>query len=288
MTWDTLADRLSFLIGRISAPTASQDYLTDVEGVPVVVLPPGHEVHPFNDLATPHHVAATVHAHTESTFAAYVAGHHREETAIFADQTSRRITCVIDYYECTRQQKTEPGVRTYHRGLHRCVYDCPASLQWQAWSAQNEQWTNQEGFARFLEENKADLAEPDWGPEPKPATVIETALALEAKRSAHFKQSTRLASGSRSLIWEETTTASVAGELEVPEYFQIALPLFLEGPTHRLTARLEYRIREGHLALRFVLLNAEHAVQQAFSDTCKALAKQLPKGVALYQAEAPR
>ncbi|HWK52449.1 MAG TPA: DUF2303 family protein, partial [Steroidobacter sp.] len=72
-------------------------------------------------------------------------------TLLFADITKNSITAAIDYHGATAAENV----------AHRVTMVLPFSEEWRTWTGIDGQLMDQLAFARFLEENHPDIAQPN-------------------------------------------------------------------------------------------------------------------------------
>lgn len=127
--------------------------------------------------------------------------------------------------------------------------------QWAKWKAIDGRLLPQAEFAEFVEDNLADIATPDG------ATMMEIVTYLQATRSVDFRSGIKLSNGAVQLTNNESIEASVgAGNIAVPDVFEIALsPIFGVQP-FKVPARFRYRIEDRRLKLGFKLQRIEDIV----------------------------
>lgn len=146
--------------------------------------------------------------------------------------------------------------------------------QWVKWKGIDGRLLPQAEFAEFVEDNLADIATPDG------ATMMEIVTYLQATRSVDFRSGIKLSNGAVQLTNNESIEASVgAGNIAVPDVFEIALsPVFGVQP-FKVPARFRYRIEDRKLKLGFRLQRIEDIMQQIIKeidgeiDTIEGVAK---------------
>jgi uncharacterized protein YfdQ (DUF2303 family) len=152
--------------------------------------------------------------------------------------------------------------------------------QWTKWKAIDGKLLPQADFAEFVEDNLADIATPDG------ATMMEIVTYLQATRSTDFRSGVKLSNGAVQLTNNEDIQASVgAGNIAVPDVFEIALsPIFGVQP-FKVPARFRYRIEDRKLKLGFKLQRIEDVMAQIIKDIEGEIV--LPEGVAKVYGIAP-
>jgi uncharacterized protein YfdQ (DUF2303 family) len=145
----------------------------------------------------------------------------------------------------------------------RAVYDCPLSREWDTWLGTSGRQMSQADFARFIEDNLPDVANPPA------AEMLEISRSLEAKKKVNFASGIRLSNGQNELTYEEEISGTAAkGKLQVPETFTIGIPVLDGGERYAVEARLRYRIAEGGKLTMWYDLNRPHKILE---DAVKAV-----------------
>lgn len=101
----------------------------------------------------------------------------------------------------------------------------------------DSKWFKQGDFALFVEENLHLFVMPDA------ATMLELAQELKGSRNVGWQKGQRLASGANRLEYIETVDAkSVRGEIEVPEYLFMKMPIFEGYAEQEIKAAFRWRM----------------------------------------------
>ncbi len=229
----------------------------------VIVAPPGWDVH---DLATylppPPRIQQRVELLTLDSFTSYLDTFALEDSAIFADESAAEYRAVLDYHG-------ESGRRAHCD--HVVTYSCPPSDQWRAWKWMNGKPMGQIDFARFLEDNLPDVAQPPA------AEFLKIILAFHAHKSASFVSETRLENGETKLRYEETIrNESRQGDIAFPDGFQLQIPIFVDGPRFPVSCRLRFRITEGKLSLWYEIVRPMEVFRAAVKEVSDHIRKTLP------------
>jgi uncharacterized protein YfdQ (DUF2303 family) len=155
-----------------------------------------------------------------------------------------------------------------------------ATPQWTKWKAIDGKLLPQAEFAEFVEDNLADIATPDG------ATMMEIVTYLQATRTTDFRSGVKLGNGAVQLTNNEDVQASVgAGNIAVPDMFEIALsPVFGVAP-FKVPARFRYRIEDRKLRMGFKLQRIEDVMATIIRDIEAEIV--LPEGVAKIYGVAP-
>lgn len=199
----------------------------------------------------PEWVDQLVTVQTTDSLVAYLNRFKGEETSLFADIERNRIVAVIDYHG-----------EDAARGAHRAALDLPFSVEWAVWTNVDGKMMGQLEFARFLEENAADISAP------AAADLLEVCRDLQANRKVNFTKAVRTASDNENFEYTDETTATTRkGGIEIPSQFQLRIPVYFGGQTYAIAAFLRWRVEEGEgLKLGIRLHNREHVRQFVFRE----------------------
>lgn len=234
-----------------------------------VTLPSGarHEVIDLERfLPTPRRKAGKVSLHDGESFAAYIVKHKLDgATTLYADVTTQRIVAVLD-----DASSADPGWRG-----HVATLDLKRTDAWKAWIAKDNQLLRQVAFAEHIEDNLADIVEPDG------ATMLEIAQTFQAHTNVRFESSRLLHSGQRQFVYVEdgSATAGAKGDIEVPKDLVLGLTPFEVGEAYRVTARIRYRLSSGELQLGYKLDRPEDILRSAFADVVKEVQQRVGEDV---------
>lgn len=199
------------------------------------------------------------------SFCDYIAAHSNPDdpdacTYINPNPGAERVAvCVLDDHNID-----EPGW-----GRHTATLDLALDPAFKAWRTADGVLMAQAEFAEFIEDHLPEITDPDG------ATLLEIVSTITASSSVQFLSAERLADGTRKFTWSEdqTATAGTSGELEIPETFTIAVPVYLHSGPVQMTARLRYRIGQGGLRIGLKLDRPDDALlaaRQEITDTILA------------------
>lgn len=209
------------------------------------------EVTDPNDLTPlPDHIRQGVTVQTLDSLIEYVNRFRTSDTLLFADMASNRIVGAIDYHSPEKAQ----------RFAHTVIMDLPHSEEWKLWTGIDGKLMTQLEFARFLEENAADIETPSA------ADLLEAIQDIRSIRKADFRQEIRTSLENESFEYVVENDVSNAKGLEVPRKFGLRLPVYFGGQTVSLYALLRYSIDDGKLALGVKLHRKEYVRQAEFKQ----------------------
>ncbi|MGV9666961.1 DUF2303 family protein [Nocardia niigatensis] len=191
-----------------------------------------------------------------ASFVGLLAMDEHRGAVIFADEKRSALTAVVNFH----------GWRD-----HRIALALSHSEQFKRWYTTSGNLMGQTAFAEFIEDNLADIVEPTG------ADMLELSQNFQATKSVEFEAGKRLASGAVRFKYLEQTDAraGIAGALEVPESFVLALPIWRGGPRIELRAALRYRVERDGLRLGFKVLALDEVLRDAFAATVADVGEQL-------------
>lgn len=222
-----------------------------------LIVPEGHAHH---DVTDPHgapakpgpYVKQTVTLQAVDSLVEYVNRFKGGDTVLFADIVQSSIAALLDYHG----QPAKPA-----HVAHRAVMQLPFSEEWKTWTGINNKLMPQLEFARFIEENAADVLAPSA------ADLLEVARDLQVKRKVNFVKAVRTSSDNENFEYsEEVNATSRRGELEIPTKFVLHLPVYFGEPPVELHAFLRWRLDDSALTLGIALHRAEHVRQAMFKQ----------------------
>lgn len=174
-----------------------------------------------------------------------------ENSRTFAYEPDLSVTSVLDYHGA------KEGAPRW--GDHQVRLTLRKSVEWERWNGANNKQVGQQAFAEFLEQNAIDITSPT------PANMMEVANDLQATTDVQFGSGIRMADGQVRFKYSEEIKATVGGgQLQVPERFTLALPVFTGGPRVPMDALLRFRVKEGKLLLWYTLIRPEEVLRTAF------------------------
>lgn len=226
-----------------------------------VTLPAGAQVHSLEHmLNNPFRPRGTVALRDQRSFVSYI--RKRGIARLYGVQSPKPgFTAVFNDHEAFVS-----GWRD-----DRATFDCPLSREWQTWTAASGKQMTQEDFARFIEDNLPDVADPPA------ADMLEISRSLEAKKKVNFASGLRLSNGQHQITYEETVEGTAAkGRLMVPETFDLGISVFENGDRYRVEARLRYRIADsGKMTMWYDLLRPHKVLEDALQTVWKSIEKEL-------------
>lgn len=216
-------------------------------------------------LAKPKYIKQTVTIETADSLVDYVNRFKGADTMLFAEISSNRIIALLDYHGSS----TIDGSGIASHVAHRAKLELPFSEEWQLWTKISGRLMPQLDFARFLEENAADVRAPDAG------ELLDACRDLQVRRKVNFTKAVRTASDNENFEYsEETNTTTKKGDLELPTKFRLGLPVYFGDAETEGFAFLRWKLDEGALTLGIALHRVEHVRQAVFKQIVMDVAER--------------
>lgn len=233
------------------------------DGREFLITPEGAAIRDVSDehslnVTTPRYIKQAVTLQTQDSLVEYVNRYKSDDTILFADISANSILATVDYHA------KEKAARVAHRAL----LTLPFSEEWRLWNDISGKLKPQLEFARFLEENGADVRTPSAG------ELLEACRDLQAHRKVNFIKAVRTNSDNENFEFTDETKAATKGGIELPTKFVLGLPVYFGEPDTEVHAFLRWKMdpEAGGLSLGIALHRAEHIRQAVF--------KQIVEGVA--------
>lgn len=244
-------------LGRLAAGKA--EIITTDDGRELLIVPDASthfDVTPANKLAIylPDHVRQAVALQTTDSLVEYINRYKSEDTMLFADIGTDTIVAAIDYHA-----REEGAVAEARHVAHRATLTLSRSIEWTEWNRISGHLFDQLQFARFIEENAADIRAPDG------AELLECIRDLQAHRKVNFTKAVRTSSENENFEYSEETTAKTkSGGIEIPTKFKLGIPVYFGQGDNELFAFLRWKLGDGALTLGIQLHRPEHVRQAVF------------------------
>lgn len=242
---------------RLADPIVDGDH-----GQRFALLPKGFEVRevPTPDRLSPF-IKQSLTVDKADSLATYANRFSTAASVLIADIDSLSVHACLDWHE---HNKADVPLAVGPR-RHTATLRLRESEEFKRWNEIENQMIDQMTFAEFLDENAADIIEPE------PSTMIEIARDLEATQGVNFKSSTRLQTGERSITYE--TETHTKGEMKVPTQFTLQIPLFVGEAPIDIVASFRFRPRADGLKLGFVWRRVEYRRQAEFEAIATRVAE---------------
>lgn len=200
------------------------------DGSEYLVLPPNYKAERLmNDARLPPWPRAQIEVDDRASLSAYANRYSHSASIIVADYDKMTICARLDWHhENASSQFGDAGA-----DAHSVTLRLRPSEEFSRWDEIEGKLLPQEAFARFLEENAADILHPEA------ATMIEISRDIEATVGQTFKSSVRLDNGDRRLQFETETRSRT--DLVIPQRFTLQIPVWNGEQPSDLTALFRWR-----------------------------------------------
>jgi uncharacterized protein YfdQ (DUF2303 family) len=249
----------------------TEPQLADKATHPYLVVPKGFELKNLEEYvynkhnATPERIKQTVSVLDADSFIEYYNRFGDPNSRTFAHEPTISVTSILDYHG---EKHGSP-----RWGEHQLKLTLQKSVEWNTWMGGNNKKFSQQEFGEFLEQHAIDISRPS------PARMVEVARDLETSTSCEFGSGLRMQDGQVRFKYTETTNARVGtqggGTLDVPEDFELSIPVFIGGAAVPVKALLRFRIPEGKLTFWYTLLRPESVLRDAFITARDRIASDL-------------
>lgn len=211
---------------------------------------------------TPNHIRQHVALQTVDSLVEYIERFKGDETMLFANIDKDSIAAQMDYH----LRDSDFGANYI---AHCATLTLKRSIEWNEWTKISDTLMEQLPFARFIEENAADIAAPAG------AELLECIRDLQAHRKVNFTKAVRTSSDNENFEYSDQTEARTKnGGIEIPTKFKLMIPVYFGEPDTELFAFLRWRLDEGSLKLGIKLHRAEHVRQAVFKQIVTAVAER--------------
>lgn len=198
------------------------------------------------------------------------------ESAVFADpnRSAPKLTVVFDYHPATSDEEKAPRTDWM---VHRAVYAPTLSDAWKVWSQFDGKPMSQGDFATFIEDRLMDLVVPNLddptlktfadlvqGKFAEPSALVALSRGLQVSVDVKVRNAVQLNTGAIQVQYEEVHEDGQGAPINIPNLFQIAIPVFYGGANYRMAARLRYRLSGQKLQWHYSLVRPELVFDDAF------------------------
>lgn len=229
-------------------------------GIPVAIVPEGYRVEHCEELLPrPIRKRAKIDFTDAQSFCQYVRQHKTGESAVFVDEDYHlpAIRAMLDMHGRNPDQTSWME--------HEVKYVVQPSAEWAAWRANSGKPKRQAEFVEWLEDRYPDIVEPSG------ADVLELCQHLEGRKNAQWESGVRTQNGAHQIRYSEEVTArsnstNAKGQIEVPQFLAIQVPVFHRDDTKPIDLRLRYRIKDGQLVLWYDIIRLEQVMDEAINE----------------------
>lgn len=198
----------------------------------------------------------------------YITEFKTASTRLFADLGSggrgATLKAILDYHKTA-----SGGAHIAGRKAHVLTFTLQDSEEWTRWSKISGQLMSQPEFVRFLEENSGDIENPSG------AEILELATDFSAARKVNFQQGLRTQTGETSFeyIVEAEGKSTKHGHVNVPNMFQLRIPVFYGESSMEVRAFLRWSIDDGSLKMGIQLHRPVYVKQALFEQIGLAISE---------------
>lgn len=194
----------------------------------------------------------------------YVAQHHdAEETTVWVDLDGAKVVAVLD----------DHAPRAANWGEHRAELTLSPTPEWKFWADKNNTFMGQQDFADHVEAGVRQIRNPNA------ADMLEIAQSFHATTDAQFRSRIVLASGEVRMAYDETIDAQAgkAGDITIPQEFELAISPFVGEEEYKVMARFRYRVRSGNLSLGYSLIEPDLVVRDCLERIAETLGEKFER-----------
>lgn len=242
-------------VARLAVKAAGATIVGGPDGRAFLITPEGCEHQEITDphglKPDPKYIKQRVTLETADSLSEYINRFKSDQTMIFANISQNEIGGVIDFH----------GPAKASNMTHVAILRLPLSEEWKLWTGISGKLQKQLEFARFVEENAADVRVPDAG------ELLDACRDLQAHRKVNFIKAVRTETDNENFEYaDETNVSSKKGSLELPTKFKLGIPVYFGEPDIEIDAFLRWRFDEGQLLLGIQLHRLEHVRQAIFKQ----------------------
>lgn len=243
----------------------AQAHVIEHEGKTFIVHDAGQAVKDVTDPRAyvsplPDRIKAAVAIETKQSLIDFVREQAQPHSRFFCSVQAATITAIIDWHDLA----AVPSEQRIGACDYKATLTLRESEEWKRWTSINKVLMPQGDFVRWLEENQADVSQPNG------ADLLEIVRDFSAARKVNFSSAVRLDNGDISFEYAAQTDArSKSGDVTVPRLFMLSVPAFYGEPPVSLGAFLRWSIDDGSLKLG-VELHRPAYVRQAVVEQVAA------------------
>jgi uncharacterized protein YfdQ (DUF2303 family) len=252
-------------IGDLAVKAAGATIVSTPDGRAFLIAPANATIRDVSDehdlkMEVPAYVKQAVTLQTQDSLVEYVNRYKTSDTVLFADIAANSILATVDYHAKDKAAHV----------AHRAMLTLPFSEEWGLWTKISGKLVGQLEFARFIEENGADVRAPDA------AELLEACRDLQAHRKVNFTKAVRTSSDNESFEYSDESKATTKGGIELPTKFKLGIPVYFGEPDTEVFAFLRWAIDtdKGGLSLGIALHRAEHVRQAVFKQIVQGVSER--------------
>lgn len=245
----------------ILAAALAKPLMEHSDGRKHALVPQGYALQEVTDPNhLPPHIKQSITVDDRASLTAYANRFSDNRSIIIADYDSGQITANLDWHT-NNDHELLP-----QQAAHSVTLALRDSEEYKRWAKMEGDFHSQQEFAFFIEENVADVVDPDA------STLLEICREMEATQGASFKSGTRLDNGDRTFLYENET--HVKNELVIPTEIKLAIPLYQGEEPTEIKAKFRFRVRPDGLLLGFNWHRVEYQRQAKFTELATVAADE--------------
>lgn len=234
------------------------------DGAIAVPLPAGYTLQRLDPLDRPlTHTKQHVTLHDEASLVAYLGTFKSEQSRLFAEPGflsavpgRARIVAAIDYHKAEGPQRVD----------HVATYMPRYSEAWQRWHKACAQPLGQVELAEFIEECRADIAEPDA------SGLIDMVRLFKASKKVEYDSVTYQSDGRVKLHYSEDVQKG-GPAAELPEGLVLGIPVYYAGAAYKVPVFIRFRVGVGGVKFQLKLDRPDRIEDDAFSELVTRIAE---------------
>jgi uncharacterized protein YfdQ (DUF2303 family) len=259
---DPIANFSDALKTLIKADNLASPVIIGADGRQHALVPKDYDLKDITDpYRQPPFPACTVTLDDRASLVTYAKRFLTPNSLIIADYDTGSIHVAIDWHP--HNQADDSGTAAPRK--HTATLTLLPSEEFARWDAVEGKLHSQADFALFLEENASDIHKPE------PAIMLELARDLEGVTGQSFKARTRHTDGSHAFKFE--TENKIVSEVQAPEEFELAIPLYNGEQPEVLVAKFRWRPSAQALMMGFAWHRVEYMRRARFTQIAAAVAE---------------
>ena len=262
------SEKVEVTVSTVADLVRKAESVQTIEGVPVLVLDNDQRHQEMEHLLpNPPSIKEHVKVVEVDSFVEYWSRYQNADSVIFVDDKANTINAVFDYHGA------EP-----EWCRHKMTLSLLPTPEWAKWRQYSSKRLGQVEFAEFIQDNMTDVVNPDG------ATLLEIVTNLSNHRTAKFASNIRLDNGQVQFTYEEELMGfAVAGNMSIPQEFELGIRPFARCVSYSVGARLRYRITdERTLTIWYEIKRPERVEIDAFDGVLKELIGKVGADVPMF------
>lgn len=262
------SEKVEVTVSTVADLVRKAEAMQTIEGVPVLILNRDqHHKEMEHLLPNPLSINEHVNVVSVDSFVDYWRRYTDEESVIFVDDRAHTINAVFDYHTDLPSW-----------GRHKMTLSLLPTPEWAKWRQNSGKRLAQVEFAEFIQDNMTDVVNPDG------ATLLEIVTNLSNHRTAKFASNIRLDNGQVQFTYEEELKGTAtAGQVSIPQEFELGIRPFARCASYSVGARLRYRITdERALTIWYEIKRPERIEVDAFEGVLEELTEKVGADVPIF------